>query len=158
AINTVNGIAIDARGNLYISEFAKVSKVDPDGIITTVAGGLDTGFSGDGGPARDARFYYITGIAVDGAGNLYLTDQSNHRIRKISTDGIVTTIAGNGETGLPGDGDALSQPVNSPRGIAVDRAGNIYYTDDTDIIPQLGFALGLVRKITPDGKITSVIG
>src|SRR5205807_2618751 len=93
-------VAVDAAGNIYLGEYAgKIRKVTPDGIITTIAGTGDSGFSGDGGPALQAQLYAPYGIAVDTAGIIYVADTFNSRIRKITPDGIITTLAGGG-TGL----------------------------------------------------------
>jgi len=97
------GVAVDLNGNVYIAEYGnRIRKVAPDGIITTVAGTGDSGFSGDGGPATSATFRRPYSIALDKAGTIYVADRDNHRIRKIS-GGIVTTIAGTGRQGFSGD-------------------------------------------------------
>ena len=120
------GFAIDQAGNLYVVERAnqRVRKISTDGIITTVAGTGIWGFSGDGGPAVNAQLAYPEGVAVDGSGNLYIADTDNNRIRKVSTDGTISTVAGSGKSGVPGDGELLQ-----PGQIAVDSTGRkIYFT------------------------------
>jgi sugar lactone lactonase YvrE len=138
------GVALDGAGNLYIADIQnhRVRKVTPDGIISTIAGSSTTtsntgcchpspgGFSGDGGPAIDAQLSFPADVAVDVAGNVYIADWGNNRIRKVSTDGIITTIAGNGIQGYSGDGGpASSASLSGPTALAVDGGGNIYVAD-----------------------------
>ncbi|KAF0144564.1 MAG: YD repeat-containing protein [Nitrospirae bacterium] len=120
-------------------------------IITTVAGNGQSGFSGDGGPATNARLYSPHGVAVDSAGNIYIADSYNGRIRKVDTNGIITTVAGGGSNWLNlGDGGPATQAMlNSPTGIAVDNAGNIYIADSYN---------GRIRKVDTNGIITTVAG
>ena len=122
------GLALDLQGNLYISDGnRRVRKVDRSGIITTVAGSSLPGFSGDGGPATSARLYGPAGLAVDRKGNLYIADQLNGRIRKVSAGGTITTVAGGGDAsrgkkGLP----VRSAFVPNPFVVAVDAQGSLY--------------------------------
>jgi hypothetical protein len=134
-MDRISALAIDNAGNLYISEGGRVRKVDTSGIITRVAGkGRPFGFSGDGGPATDAQTFGILGLAVDGAGNLYLNDSSNNRIRKVDTAGIITTVAGNGVFGFSGDGGlSTSAAIRNPDDISLDGAGNLYIADTNRI-------------------------
>src|SRR5260370_1327183 len=123
------GVAVDAIGNLYIADTSnhRIRKVDTSGIIATVAGNGIAGHSGDGGPATSAALNAPIGVAVDMAGNLFITDQSNHRIRKVNTGGVITTVAGNGDAGFSGDhAAATSASLNLPIGTAVDAAGTLY--------------------------------
>jgi uncharacterized protein (TIGR03437 family) len=129
-------VAVDSAGSLYIADGTRIRKVS-GGIITTVAGNGIAGFSGDGGPATQAMISNPQGMAVDGAGNLYFSDRSNLRVRKVS-GGLITTVAGNGALepqhggqGLfSGDGGpAVAAGLGDPDGIAVDPAGNIYIAD-----------------------------
>ena len=130
----VGGVAIDAAGNLFIEDMGnnRIRKVTLDGIISTVAGNGMSGFSGDGGPATSARFRFesgplVSGIAVDAAGNLFIADTSNYRIRKVTPAGIISTVAGNGTLGFSGDGGpATAAQLNYPYNVAVDTAGNIF--------------------------------
>jgi sugar lactone lactonase YvrE len=123
-------VAVDSAGNIYIADSfnSRVRKVS-DGIITTIAGSAKGGFSGDGGPATNASLNTPYGITVDSVGNVYIADQNNYRIRKVS-GGIITTIAGTGAEGFSGDGGpAASATLNVPTGVAVDSAGNVYIAD-----------------------------
>jgi RHS repeat-associated protein len=129
-----NDVAVDDQGNMYIAEYSRVRKVGLDGIITTVAGpaagaGL-SGFSGDGGPATQARFQEIRSIAVDRQGYLYILDGVNQRIRQVSPNGIVTTLVGTGTRGFNGDGGpAGATQLHNPQGIALDPEGNLLIAD-----------------------------
>jgi uncharacterized protein (TIGR03437 family) len=145
------GLALDSGGNLLIADGPRIRKVSPGGTITSVAGNGSFGLSGDGGPATGAQLGVISGIAVDAADNLFLTDLSHGRVRKISPDGIITTVAGNGGCCFAGDGGpAIRAAVPYPTAIAVDRAGNLFIATIADI--------QRVRKISPDGIITTVAG
>ena len=145
-----NGLAVasDSAGNLFIADGDNhmVMKVARDGILTVVAGNGFAGFSGDGGPATDAAVAFPAGVAVDAAGNLYVT--TGHRVRKILPDGTIQTIAGDGQAGFQ-DGPAASAEFDYPSGIAVDGAGNVYVADMFN---------SRVRKITPAGLVTTVAG
>jgi len=149
------GLAVDGAGNLFIAEYGnnRVRKVTPDGIIRTVAGNGTLGFSGDGGPATSAQLNYPAGIAVDAAGNLFIADGSNHRIRKVAPDGTIATVAGNGNNGNPffgGDGGpATSAQLFVPEDVAVDAEGNLFIAD---------FGNSRIRKVTPGGIISTVAG
>ena len=148
----LGGIDIDAAGNIYIADRAnhRVRRIDPNGIITTVAGTGVQGFSGDGGPATQAQLFNPSFVAVDKAGNLYITDGSNRRIRKVDTNGIITTYAGTGTIGISPDGiPATEADLRNPTDLAVDSAGNLYIADLVD---------DRVRKVSPDGIITTVAG
>ena len=101
-LNSPYGVALDASGNLYIADLDnnRIRKVSPSGIITTVAGNGGLGYSGDNGPATSAELFVPAGMAMDASGNLYIADDDNNRIRKVSPSGIITTVAGNGTAGL----------------------------------------------------------
>jgi sugar lactone lactonase YvrE len=164
---------LDGAGNLYLSDWShnRVRKVSPDGIITTVAGSGPTtseapgDYAGDGGPATAARLYRPTGLAIDAAGNLFIADTGNHRIRKVSPDGIITTVAGSGPTGpdkgvAAGDGGpAIAATLRGPQGLAVDGSGNLFLTD-TDPGGTAAYTgpRALVRKVSADGIIRTVAG
>jgi trimeric autotransporter adhesin len=126
------GVAVDKSGNLFIADTgnSRVRKVSSAGIITTVAGIMIAGYSGDGGSASSAQLNGPTAVAVDAAGNLYICDHGNNRIRKVASDGVITTIAGVGSPGFSGDGgQAASAQLNGPMGIALDSAGNVFIAD-----------------------------
>lgn len=151
-LNSPCGLGVDKQGNLYIADLVnhRVRKVTPDGIITTFAGTGQAGYGPDGGPADATRLNEPIDVAVDGAGNVYIADHLNHRVRKVAPDRIITTVAGNGEAGYSGDrGPAVGARLQNPRGIALDREGNLYFSE---------FRNHRVRKVTSDGIITTVAG
>src|SRR5205814_1294679 len=120
-LNSPSDIAVDARGNLYILDSGnnRVREVMPNGIIKTIAGTGVRGFSGDGGRATDARlnFAYEGGIAVDARGDVFIADSGNNRIRELTPNGIIRTIAGNGRAGFSGDGGlSTTARLNNPTG------------------------------------------
>lgn len=126
--NGPRGLAVDSAGNVFVADTGNhcIRKITPDGQVTTLAGSKDAGYSD--GIGAEARFNYPTDIAVDSQGNLYIADTANHRIRKITPDGIVTTLAGNGQPGFA-DGAADKAQFRAPEGIAVDAQGNVYVAD-----------------------------
>ncbi|HKD04026.1 MAG TPA: hypothetical protein VKB77_16425 [Terriglobales bacterium] len=141
----------DSSGNTYITdaENHRIRKVS-HGVITTFAGTGISGYSGDGGLARNAMLSYPVGLVFDSAGNLIVADGGNNRIRKIDTTGTITTIAGTGTAGFGGDGGlAVLAELDSPYGLALDAAGNLYFCD---LLNQR------VRKIDTGGFITTVAG
>ena len=150
-------VVVDPSGNVLVADQSnhRIRKIAPNGIITTFAGiGVGTpasgAFSGDGGPAVNASLNNPTALTVDGAGVVYFSDQFNQRIRKITPDGIITTIAGNGTAGPGGDGGpALAASLNYPGGITVDAAGNLYFNDDLNY---------RTRRIATNGTISTVAG
>ncbi len=146
------GVAVDAVGNIYIADTgnARIRKISVNGVISTIAGNGTPGFSGDGGPAVAAQLNAPIGIAVDSAGNLFIADSGNNRIRKVEPGGMIHTVAGNGTSGFGGDGGpAASAPLKSPAAVALDAAGNIYIADSGN---------NRVRQITTDGLIHSIAG
>jgi sugar lactone lactonase YvrE len=152
-LNGPIGLAADALGNLFIADGYnhRVRKVTPNGIITTVAGTGTAGFSGDGGKAADARLNGPVGLAVDSAGSLFITEWGGNRVRKVTPDGMITTVAGTGTAGFSGDGGpAISARLNGPTGGVVDSAGNLFVAD---------FRNARVRKVEAGtGTITTVAG
>lgn len=152
-LNLPGGLVFDSSGNLYFSEISNsvVRKIDTNGIITTVAGIVGNfNDTGDGGQATSATLDFPQGLAVDAAGNLYIADRSNHKIRKVDTGGIITTIAGNGTSGFSGDGgQATSANLDSPQYVAVDNNNNIYISD---------WLNNRIRKVDPSGIITTYAG
>lgn len=145
-------VACDGSGNFYIADTHnyRIRKVSADGKITTIAGNGTRSYSGDGGPATLASISYPYGVAVDAAGNVYISDNENYRIRKVSTNGIITTVAGNGISGYSGDGGpATDAQIKDPKFINLDGAGNLYIGDVYN---------ARIRKVTPDGKISTFAG
>ncbi len=152
------GVTLDATGNLYIAESPsnKVRKVAPGGIITTFAGTGSVGFSGDGGPAISAQINNPTGVALDSAGNIYIDDQSNSRIRKVSPLGVITTIAGNGIVGYAGDGGpAIAAEMNDNTTLAFDASWRLYFTDNLN--NRIRIISNCVNAITSQPKHDTVI-
>ena len=126
-----SGVAVDNDGNVYISDYysQRVRRVDTTGTITTIAGSGEPGYGGDDGTAAEARLFFPWGVAADHAGNLYITDSGNHRVRRIDTTGTVATFAGTGQPGFDQDvGLAVETPLASPTGVAVDGSGNLYFS------------------------------
>ncbi len=143
------GVAVDSAGNLYIADTAnnRIRKV-ANGVITTVAGNGMVGSTGDNGPATSAAVLFPVGVTVDSAGNLYIVDTGNNRIRKVA-NGVITTVAGGGTGASVGDnGPATSARLNEPQDVAVDAAGNLYIADTSN---------NRIRKVA-NGVITTVAG
>lgn len=152
-------VAIDPLGNLYISDGNRIRKIDTSGIITTIAGTGRPGFTGDGGPAVAAQLDDPTGVALDTFGNVYFVDRGNARIRRIDSEGVITTVAGAGG-GTPADrgtgrcfsgdgGPATQAHLCRPEHIWVDPAGNLYIGDTLN---------ARVRMVDTNGIITTVAG
>jgi sugar lactone lactonase YvrE len=135
------GLALDGQGDLVIADAGsnRVREVTPAGIISTVAGTGKRGFSGDGGPARSARFNYPAGVALDSEGDLYISDNGNNRLREVNAAGTITTVAGNGKTGYSGEFlPATSARLTHPAALAVDEKGNAYIVDAGNAVRELG--------------------
>jgi sugar lactone lactonase YvrE len=153
-LNGPGGVTVDAAGDIYIADSGnqRIRKVNASGIITTVAGGnapwfdyegFAGGFSGDGGPATSAELNYPLATAVDAAGNLYIADPGNNRVREVDARGIITTVAGNGTPGYSGDGGPATEAALSCSGIAMDGAGNIFIADAGN---------NAIRRLIPTGN------
>ena len=146
------GLLTDKKGNVYIADRENhvVRKVDRKGTITTIAGNGTAGFSGDGGPALQASLNFPSGLALDSKGNLYISDRSNNRIRRVNRKGIINTYAGNGEEGYGGDsGPALSARIDRPFGLAIDKKDNLYIADRRN---------NRIRKVNSSGIISTAAG
>ena len=140
--NYPKGLAIDAAGNVYVADFGNsvIRKIVVNSnVVTTIAGTGAAGFLGDGGPAISAELDYPESVAVDAAGNLYIADTLNQRIREVTTDGNIESIAGSGIAGYVGDGGpALNAQFFYPKGVAVSSSGSIYVADwDNNVIRLL---------------------
>lgn len=149
SFNSPSGTCVDAAGNVYVADQANqlIRKITSAGVVTTLAGSGATGTVNATGTA--ASFDNPFGVCVDGAGNVFVTDQNNHTIRKITPAGVVTTFAG--QVGVPNviNGTGTAAAFNYPRGICIDAVGNLYVTD------YFGHT---IRKITPAGVVTTVAG
>ena len=152
-LNAPYGVAVDTAGNIYIGDGSnsRVRKIAAGtGIITTIAGNGIAGYGGDLGPATSAKLYVPSYLNFDAAGNLYITDNANHRIRKVDLSGTITTVAGNGTGGFGGDGGlATAAEINYPGGIALDKAGNLYITD---------YLNNRIRVVNASGIISTIAG
>jgi uncharacterized protein (TIGR03437 family) len=151
-LNRPYGLAFDKAGNLYIADTYNdaIRKVTASGNIMSTVAGTMQGFGGDGGGATGALMDTPTAVILDAAGNLYIADTSNHRIRKVGTDGNISTFAGTGNAASTGDGGpAASAALNTPEGLAIDNSGNIYVADTSG---------HRIRKIASDGTISTVAG
>jgi uncharacterized protein (TIGR03437 family) len=152
------GLALDAEGNLFISDPAdhRVRRVDSRGVIRTVAGTGRRGYAGDGDAATAASLNEPRGLALDAGGNLYIADSGNHRVRRVGRDGVIATIAGNGEARTAGDrGQAANASVNNPSAVATDRAGNVFIAE-TDRIRQID-AAGTITSLLSGFSISGLI-
>jgi serine/threonine protein kinase, bacterial len=151
-ISLVDGIAVDKEGNIYIARRNNnvISRVDTKGNINTYAGTGASGYSGDGGKATQAKLKVPAGLTIDRKGDLYIADRDNHRVRKVDTQGNITTVAGTGIAGFSGDGGkATDAQLNLPSGVAVDREGNLYISDRSN---------DRIRVVSNKGIITTFAG
>ncbi len=147
------GLVVDSSGNVYFAENgdSRIRRIDAKSLdISTVAGNGTAGFTGDGSTAVNAELNSPTGVAVDSAGNLYIADSLNCRIRKMASGGNISTFAGNGTLSYSGDGGAAIQAqLNNPQGVAADSSGNLYVADTLN---------NVVRKVSPNGTISNFAG
>ena len=151
-LNLPYGLAIDLAGYLYITDLNnnRIRRVAPDGTISTYAGTGGQASSGDGGPATRAQLLEPRNVAVDSAGNLYISEFGAHRVRKVTPNGQITTAAGTGVAGFRGDGGSATEAqLAFPTGLAIDRLGNLYIADSQN---------ERIRKVLPGGQISTALG
>lgn len=151
-LNNPLGVALDSAGNRYIADFSnnRIRKVSANGTITTFAGTGIAGFSGDGGLAVNARLNGPIRVSCDAAGDIFIADSLNNRIRKVAPNGIITTVAGSGGAGYSGDGGAATSALlNNPTDANADAAGNLFIADEAN---------NAIRKVDTNGIITTVVG
>ncbi|WP_158584058.1 T9SS type A sorting domain-containing protein [Reichenbachiella sp. MSK19-1] len=146
SFNNPSGMAIDASGNIYVTDANTIRKISPSGDVTTLAGSAVAGDTDGNGV--NATFNLPKGLAIDAIGNVYVADTYNFKIRKISPSGDVTTLAGSGNVASI-DGSGVSASFNYPAALAVDATGNVYVADDGGL---------KIRKITPGGEVTTFAG
>ena len=157
SLNTPADVAVDSSGNIYIADTLnyRIRKVDPSGVISTVAGNGSSLYSGDGGPATGAGLTSF-GLTVDSSGNLYFADKNNQRIRKIDASGSISTVAGNGSFGYSGDwGAATAATLGSPTSVTLDGSGNLFIADTNNSAIRKVSMTGLLM---PDFSAAPVLG
>jgi sugar lactone lactonase YvrE len=148
--NLPMGLAVDSDDNIYVADSGNhlIRKITKEGVVSTFAG--QSGVTGSGnGSGTSATFNYPIGIAVDSTGIVYVADSSNHLIRKITKDGVVSTVAGQSGLAGSGNGSGTSVTFNYPQGLAVDSTGTVYVADSSN---------HLIRKITKDGVVSTLAG
>jgi DNA-binding beta-propeller fold protein YncE len=151
-LSVPTALALDDEGSLYISDSGRhqVLKLGPEGRLLVVAGTGTAGFSGDGGPASAAQLNGPWGLAIDPDGNVFIADAASHRVRQVTREGIISTLAGTGTPGFSGDGGpAALAALNHPLDLTVDSQGSLFLVDSLN---------GCVRKVGRDGVITTVFG
>ncbi len=148
-------VAVDSKWNVYIADVYnnRIRKIAAStGVITTVAGNGTAGYSGDGGAATNAELNYPSGVAIDGAGNIYIVDGSNFVVRKVTAStGIISTIAGNGSLGYSGDGGAATNAEMMPLSVAVDSGSNFYISDFYNVIRKVTVSTGIITTVAGNG-------
>ena len=158
-LDTPTRVAADRQGNVYVSDNAAdvIYKIGPDGILSVFAGQIfQDGYDGDNGPATKATLSEPYDLALDNSGNLYFSDVGYNVVRRVSTDGIITTIAGTGKAGFSGDnGSATSATLNNPLGIAFDRSGNLLIADSGNRRIRMVNGSGTITTIAGDGRAAS---
>ncbi|EDN71293.1 protein kinase-like protein [Beggiatoa sp. PS] len=154
-------LIFDATGNLYIADILnhRIFKLDPEGNLTVFAGTGTKGFEGDNGPAIEANLSNPEGLAIDAQGNLYIADTNNHRIRKIDSDGIITTVVGTGEAGYAGDNEfAIAAQLKKPTAIVFDHNGHFYIADSgNNSIRKINYQPG-TSPLNANSLITTIAG
>jgi uncharacterized protein (TIGR03437 family) len=150
SIGQPRNVTVDSAGNIYFSSNNTVFKQSASGTVAVFAGNSRAGYSGDGGPALNAQFNRAAGIAIDTGGNVYISDSLNNVVRKVTTDGMINTIAGTGTPSYTGDGGpAVQATLDQPLGLALDKKGNLYIADNFN---------HAIREVTTDGNITTFAG
>ncbi len=150
-LNHPSGVTADPAGNFYIADRDnnKIRKVTPDGTIATIAGTGTAGNTGDGNPAAEALLNAPEAVSVDAAGDVYVADTGNHRVRVITPSGAILAVAGNGTAGATGDGSAaINAELNAPSGVVPDNLGNVYIADTGN---------GEIRRVDSNGTITTIL-
>ncbi|EFC41150.1 predicted protein [Naegleria gruberi] len=151
-LNSPSAVSISSNGDMYISDTGnqRIRKISTNGYISTIAGSGTGGYSGDGGLATSAQLYYPKGVAISPSNEIYIADTYNHRIRKVNTNGYISTVAGSGTGGYGGDGGlATSAQVNYPFSVSISSTGEIYIAD---------YYNQRIRKVTTYGFISTVAG
>ena len=149
-LHQIGGLAADSSGNIYFTSSNCVFKLDQNGLLARIAGNARAGYAGDGGAATSAQLSSPTGVALDASGNIFVADSGNYRIRRVSATGIITTIAGTGQFGLPVNGAAaVNTPLGSPSSLAVDTSGRLLITDTSN---------NLLLRVSPSGIGAIVAG
>ncbi len=152
--NTVGGVTQDPSGNFYIADGNnhRIRMVNTSGIISTFAGNGTPGYNGDGAPATSKELNYPVSVSADAAGNVYIGDYFNDRVRMVNTSGVISTYAGNGTPGFSGDGGAASSAeLNWPDGIFVDGSGNLFISDEVNVRIRMVNTSGIISTIAGNG-------